>query len=334
MSFRHEFVISRAALLGLLLLALPISSIAQQPAASPEPPPTLDQILTRVHENFDAYLASLPNIFADEHLVSSMSAHDDGAGNVSLNSTTDSIFRLKRSDPDATLIRLIEARQIMSIDHRPAPANQTLTGPELVSGAFSYGASFLSPELKRCYDYKLLPGRRLNKATVVVVEYVLKPSLPADILCPVSEPNSGRAFIDPVSMQIVRLEQKRPHHELEQETYNSLLAPNFASIGSGSLSESQVNIKGASGQTASMPSPSPSGLSVAAGTLGTWTWAINYAPVVINNKTFWLPKSIDSTTSTNSGRLIMWTFATKYSNYHLLTVTSKMLPGYTDVPQQ
>ena len=162
-----------------LLPALPLPSRAQQPVTDPAQSPTLDQILTRVHENFDAYLASIPNLFADEHLVSSMTSHDGGDGHVNnLNSTTDAIFRLTRSNPDGNHAVLGEDREVKSINHRPTPANRTLTLPELVTGAFGYGASFLSPELKRCFDYRLLPSRRLNKATVLVVEYVLKPSLP------------------------------------------------------------------------------------------------------------------------------------------------------------
>jgi hypothetical protein len=49
--------------------------------------------------------------------------------------------------------------------------------------------------------------------------------------------------------------------------------------------------------------------------------------VVLNGKTFWLPATVSSTTSTNSGRLIVWSFATKYSGYHLLTVTTTIVPG-------
>ena len=163
---------------------------------------------------------------------------------------------------------------------------------------------------------------------------MLKPSsLPADILCPVSEPNSGRAFIDPVSMQVVRLEQKRPRHELELGTYSSLLADNFGSVASGSPAASQVSIN-VNGVSTPMPS-GDMGLRVAPGTL----WDVDvghqrYAPVVIDNKTFWLPTTITSTTATNTGPLIVWNFNTKYSNYHLLTVTSKILPGYSDVPKQ
>ena len=115
MPFRCELAIARATLMGFLLLTLPLPSIAQQPAADPAQPPTLDQILIRVHENFDAYLSSLPNLFANEHLVSSMSARDlGGVGGTNLNSTTESIFRLQRSDPGEGHVRLSEARQIMS----------------------------------------------------------------------------------------------------------------------------------------------------------------------------------------------------------------------------
>ena len=50
-------------------------------------------------------------------------------------------------------------------------------------------------------------------ADVLVLEYALKSPLPAGAECPVSEQTTGRAFIDPSSMQIVRLEQQRPRHD-------------------------------------------------------------------------------------------------------------------------
>jgi len=293
LSCKHAHAILRAALLGSLLFALPSQALAQQPTAPPTPQPTLDQILTRVHENFGAYLASVPNLFADEHLVSSFSARDEQSGRAGTNSTIDSVFRLKRTDATDKPIILVESRQIKSVDHRPPAPDQSLTGPVILANAFSAAASFLSPDLERCYDYRLQPDRRLNNATVLVVEYALKPSLPAGTRCPVFEQNTGRVFIDPTSMQIVRLEQKRPHHELTSG------AP-------GSWNE------------------------VAPGTLGTWSWSIDYAPVSINNQLFWLPKTISSSTSTNTGRLINWSFVATYSNYHLLTVTSTIVPVVAD----
>jgi hypothetical protein len=301
---------------------LPPAAMAQGLGAAA---PTLDEVLVRVHENFEHYLALLPNLFAEEHLVSSVSAHDGGGVDANFSSTTDSVFRLRRAEDDKTMVRFVEERQILSVNHRPAPPGQTLTGPELVTGAFSYGASFLSPALKRCYDYRLSAGRLPDKAPGLVVEYSLKRSISDGILCPVAEPNSGRAWIDPATMQVVRLEQKRPRHVLEPESYNSLLALNFASVGAGTVAASQVTVT-ANGAAVAMPTGGPAGMEAGAGALGTWSWSIRYAPVVLNGKSFWLPVTVTSTTSTNSGRLIVWNFRTEYSGYHLLTVTTTIVP--------
>jgi hypothetical protein len=66
---------------------------------------------------------------------------------------------------------------------------------------------------------------------------------------------------------------------------------------------------------------------------GTWNWAIDYVPVELNGKTFWLPKTITATTVTNHPPDLKWTFVANYRNYHLLHVQSTLLPGYT-VPQE
>jgi hypothetical protein len=141
--------------------------------------------------------------------------------------------------------------------------------------------------LKDCYDYRLLPNMRHNPevamlflhADVLVLEYALKSPLPADAQCPVREQTMGRAFIDPFSMQIVRLEQQRPRHD------------------------------------------EGSGLPVA------WSWSINYARVMMGGKPFWLPKTISSKASSLDGGRFKWSFLATYSNYHLMTVTSTILPA-------
>jgi hypothetical protein len=310
---------------------MPFQAVAKQVDSEQRDahPLMLEEILTRVHENFRAYLASLPNLFADEHLDSSMSSYDEAEGHTHFNSTTESAFRLERSDPSESSVQLIEARQILSVDRQPVPAGRTLAAPDLVTGAFSYGGSFLSPELKRCYDYRLLPSHRLNGTNVLVVEYALKLSLTTETLCPVHEQNTGRAYIDPISMQVVRFEQVRPHHELDWGTYN-LFGTNSWATAAHTVAPSQIG-----GKVYSVANRGYSGdLTIVPGTKGKWSWAINYAPIVLNGKTFWLPTTITSSTTTTSGRLIIWTFDTKYSNYHLLTTSSKILPGYSEVPQQ
>ncbi len=169
----------------------------------------------------------------------------------------------------------------------PAAKDQSLAGPAILIGAFSRAPNVFSPEFKDCYEYRLLPNMRHKPgeailflhADVLVLEYALKSPLPAGIQCPVREQTTGRAFIDPSSMQIVRLEQQRPRHD------------------------------------------EGSGPPIA------WSWSIDYARVMMDGKYFWLPKTISSKASSLDGRRFKWSFLATYSNYHLMTVTSTILPA-------
>ncbi len=220
--------------------------------------PAADDLLLRVWDNFAGYLSSLPNIFADEHVVSSVTTakngvHDSDTDSV-IDSTVDSIFRLKRVSSDGKTADLVESREIRYVNQQSAAKGQSLTGPAILIGAFSRAPNVLSPQLKDCYDYRLLPNKRHNPdvamlflhADVLVLEYSLKSPLPAAAQCPVREQTTGRAFIDPSSMQIVRLEQQRPRHD----------------EGSGRI--------------------------VA------WSGSIDYARVMLVGKPLWLPKTISS----------------------------------------
>jgi hypothetical protein len=154
-------------------------------------------------------------------------------------------------------------------------------------GAFSRAPNVLAPQFKDCYDYRLLPDMRRKPgdsilflhADVRVLEYALKSPLPAGVECPAPEPTTGRVFIDPSSMQIVRLEQRRPRHD------------------------------------------EGSGRPVA------WSWSIDYARVIMDGKPFWLPKTISSKASSLDGGRFKWSFLANYGNYHLMTVTTAILPA-------
>ena len=63
------------------------------------------------------------------------------------------------------------------------------------------------------------------------------------------------------------------------------------------------------------------------GIRGSWTWSVDYTPVTLNNKIFWLPETITSESSTIDSGGIQWSFVATYRNYHLLTVSSKILPS-------
>jgi VWFA-related protein len=272
----------------------PLQAPVQQAITRSASDPVTDELLLRVWTNFEGYLSSIPNVFAEEHVVSSATtAHSSVSRNPNsemvstIDSTVDSIFRLKRFSSDGKTADLIESREIRAVDHQPAAKDQSLVGPAILTGAFSRAPNVLAPEFKDCYDYRLLPNKRHNPdvavlflhSDVLVLEYALKSQLPAGVQCPVREQTRGRAFIDPASMQIVRLEQQRPSHD------------------------------------------EGSGFVVA------WSWSIDYARVTMNGKQFWLPKTISSKASSLDGGPFKWSFLATYGNYHLMTVTSTILPA-------
>jgi hypothetical protein len=268
----------------------------QQPVTRSPSDPATGELLLHVWENYAAYLSSIPNVFADEHVVSSLTTtsynsplkqgvHDSEVSST-FDSTTDSIFRLKRFSADGKTADLIESREVKYVNGHAAAKDQSLTGPAILIGAFSRAPNILSPELKDCYDYRLLPNMRhkpgealLFLHDVQVLEYALKSPLPTGAQCPVSEQTVGRVFIDPSSKQIVRLEQQRPRHD----------------EGSGHPV--------------------------------VWSWSIDYARVTMDGKHFWLPKTISSKSSSLDGGRYKWSFLATYGNYHLMAVTSTILPA-------
>ena len=66
------------------------------------------------------------------------------------------------------------------------------------------------------------------------------------------------------------------------------------------------------------------------GVLTEWRWTADYAPVVLSGSPFWLPKTIESDAVSQSQPAVIWSFRAVYSNYHKLTVSSRILTGAPD----
>lgn len=243
---------------------------AQQSLAAPANPPTMDNVLVRVQKNYDVYLHTVPDLLAEEHVVSTVA----GRFVREKKTKSDSIFRLRRGVAADHTIELNESREPKTMKDR----EQQVDGPSMISGVFSYAQLDLSPELKGCYEYRLAPDTHRYNVATLVVEYKLKPGLPTYAKCPVQEPVSGRAYIDAATMQILRMEQELPKHDVYR------------------------------------------------GSRGVWTWSIDYAPVMLGGKQFWLPNTISSRSSADK-QDIVWTYVATYSKYHLLEVHSKILPA-------
>lgn len=182
---------------------------------------TVAEILLHVQHNYGDYLSFVPDIFADEHVIATTttslpSPGEDTPDKPVLSSlATESIFHLQRSRVSGST-QLVESRDTRMVDRHTGETSRIFGGPAVFTGAFSYAPTFLLPQFKDCYGYKLLPSRRIDHVEVQVIEYVLNPRS-SGASCPLHEQIKGRAFIDPQSMQLVKIEEQRPHHALTKD---------------------------------------------------------------------------------------------------------------------
>ncbi|RXH58635.1 hypothetical protein GRAN_1945 [Granulicella sibirica] len=58
---------------------------------------------------------------------------------------------------------------------------------------------------------------------------------------------------------------------------------------------------------------------------GNWVWSVDYDPVMLGGKPFWLPKTILSDATSYGLNPLTWTFEARYSNYHKLEVRSRIV---------
>jgi len=272
---RLPFSAVRLARLTLLTCLGPFACAAQQLGADRvAPTPPSQETLLHLQENLWDYMGNVPNFFADEHVVSVLK--QEGARDVK--TTTDSIFRLRRSVAIGEAHTFSETREIKTVNNKPAKG-ESIQGPTVFTGAFNTGVSVVSLEMSRCFDYTLEPPGQLNNAPAIVIDYAINPDMLTDDSCPGPEKQSGRAWIDPVNFHTLRVEMVIPNHKDNN------------------------------------------------GRRVLWTWAVDYSPIVFDAKQFWMPKTITSKAEANDGSAI-WTFTATYSNYHKLTVNSRII---TDV---
>ena len=259
---------------------VPASVLAQQAAPPGNAPatPSLDDILLRMQTNLWDYLATVPDFFADEHVISEIK--QEGARGIK--TTTDSVFRLVRSHEVGEAHIFTESREVKFVNKKPAKG-EDLRGPAIFGGAFSSGVTLVSLEMSRCFDYTLQPPGELEKAPAIIIDYAFKPDMLHDDGCPGPEKESGRAFIDPVNFRLLRVESTIPRHK------------------------------------------DNNGLSVY------WRWSIDYAPVTFDSKQFWMPKIITSRADAFDGSAV-WIFTANYTNYHKLSVSSRIVPDVDKNP--
>jgi hypothetical protein len=62
--------------------------------------------------------------------------------------------------------------------------------------------------------------------------------------------------------------------------------------------------------------------------VGEWVLSVEYAPVELDGKSYWMPATINSRTTSGRGTFhaTVWTFMASYRNFHKLEVRSRILP--------
>jgi len=185
-------------LLIVSFIALSSLSPAQQPSN-----PSLDDILLHLRDDFVQYHATIPSFFCDEHVVSAV--HQRGT---SIPPTiADSTFRLRRNTDNGNTA-LYESRDIKTINNQPASPGSIITGAAIFTGGFSDALALVNSGSKACFNYRLS-----HHGHNLVIEYSPKQAPEHPETC-LSESNSGRAFIDPETLHIVRIEDKTLDHPM------------------------------------------------------------------------------------------------------------------------
>jgi hypothetical protein len=209
----------RSRLVSIICLAglLPACCIAQQHAPSVDRTPvtpSLHEILLHLQQNLSDYLANVPSFFCDEHVISDINLPNRKR---IFRTTTDSTFSLRRSAMAGKPNALSESREVKRVNGAPAIGGN-IQGPAIFTGAFSGALSVVSIEMSRCYDYALEPMGQLDTVPVIAISYVTKPKAGSNPFCPGPEKESGRAWIDPVTFHLLRVEMRTPNHKMDPTT--------------------------------------------------------------------------------------------------------------------
>jgi len=254
--------------LGLLLVALSSACALQST-------PKLEQILPRIQDHVKEFELSLPDFICDERITS----RELMAGTVIHETVIDSTFR-GTQNKDGKDKPFTEWREIHTIDGRPAPKGQQLTGPFFFGGGFSSILdAIFSVKNAQYFSYKVIGTEKVDEDAAVVIKFETKKGQKALLHqemfgSQITLKGSGKAWIDPASMNVVRLELQ-------------YLDP-----------------------------PVPEGVLVV---------RVDYAEAVINEKKFWMPKTLTAEQTVPNPKMpVGGQYIAEYSNYQQFKVSTKI----------
>jgi len=276
-----------------LTAATLVGAFLAPPSTHAQQPQSLESILRRLEGNMRRYLAEVPSFSCDEHLVSKMSSDHVPANLPSGNSPyketiADSIFRVRRAPAADLTSVLVESREIKTVNGKPASGDK-IAGPTTLVGAFSGGLALVSASQQACMRYTLRPNKSGRAEDPYIIQFVTVPVAELSVFCLLRDQGAGRVSINPVNMQLTRIELHVPHH---------LIVPP-RSVGPRTFAQQEV---------------------------GAWDLSIDYAPILLAGETQWMPVTINSSMVDGDDGTV-WSFTARYTNFRKFEVTTRILPA-------
>ena len=184
---------------------------------------SLDELLSRMTANSDAYQSTAPSLSAEERLVSQKLS----SGKVKKETRVRLTFRVLRLEGESNRFR--ESREFLEVDGKAVDGNRKITFPILFSGAFGNAiASFFSAQHRPCYSFELTPG---SEATLKI-SFTAKPV--SESACQDVAPGlRGLAVIDKATSQIVHLERSIPAGSAEKMHRTPFASIDYAPVDLG-----------------------------------------------------------------------------------------------------
>ena len=187
-------------LLPALLFILPLPAWQQ--------PVTLEEVLKRVQKNVAQFEASLPDFVCSENITSSKLSGET----VSKETVIESTFTGVQKKGKDGKMEYVETRELTAVDGKKAKKGQKPKGPFLLGGGFSAVLSTtFNAQMATFRNYRLEPAESLDGKKAIVVAFSSKEGqtgIGAYFNRTTFLVNdSGKAWVDPESMQVVRLER-------------------------------------------------------------------------------------------------------------------------------
>ena len=188
------------------VLSIGLLYLSVSPLCVSQSIPKLEQVLPRIQDHVKEFELSLPDFICDERITS----RELMGGKINHETFIESEFRGTQSqDHDSPFT---ESREIKMIDGRPAAKDQQLAGPFFFGGGFSsIVAEIFSRKNQPYFDFKISGTEAVDGKAALVIKFKARNNQKALLYremfgTQVIFKGSGKAWIDPESMNVMRLE--------------------------------------------------------------------------------------------------------------------------------